>query len=121
MSIMLGKRSWPKIRKCVICSETFTVEKRAGAQPITCSSECQRIRRNAKIAEWRSRAQCPEHLHGTITGYNTYHCDCDECRNAERLYMRERRNQKKELNNYVNDGTIISAIATVTPVFQTAH
>ena len=87
----MGKRTWPQDRVCVVCQEVFRIERRPGSPPITCSPECQRKRRNQKIREWRAVTECPQSAHGTITGYATYQCACDECRTAERLYMRERR------------------------------
>lgn len=87
-------RTWrPKTRLCVICHEEFELERRGGAQPITCSDECRRRRRNQTLAAWRQRVECPENRHGTITGYNTYSCDCDACRIAEREYIQQRRGQ----------------------------
>lgn len=90
----MGKRTWPKQCICVVCGEPFELEKRPGGLPITCSPECQRRRRNEKHAEWRANTECPPEAHGTITGYVTYACSCDECRKAERLYMREYRRKK---------------------------
>jgi hypothetical protein len=90
----MGKRKWPKTRMCVVCGDVFTVERRPGAPPITCSSKCQKKRRNTKIAEWRARTECPPEKHG-LTGYTTYQCDCDVCREAERIYMQERREKQR--------------------------
>lgn len=86
----------PLERVCVVCRDVFTPERVPGRPPITCSEECQKKRRNDKIAEWRVGAICPPKAHGTITGYNTYQCPCSLCRRAERLYIQERRNTKEQ-------------------------
>lgn len=79
---------------CVICGKLFTVERKAGRPPITCSAACQRQRRNFKAAKWRETHPCPDHLHG-LSGYTNYLCDCPICTRAEQLYMREYRDRKK--------------------------
>lgn len=66
---------------------------------MTCSDDCRRRRKNLKIAEWRQTKDCPPHLHGTLTGYTNYLCDCDACREAEKLYMQEYRKGKQNATN----------------------
>jgi hypothetical protein len=85
-----------RTRACVICGNVFTLPTHGG-QPITCSPDCQRKRRNKMVAWWREAHECPPDKHGTLTGYVNYQCDCDLCREAEKLYMRKRRRNKKNL------------------------
>lgn len=78
--------AWPKTRECVVCERPFTIERRAGALPVTCSPECRRLRHNENVYRWRDTAVCPPHKHGTIEGYATWSCGCDDCREASKLY-----------------------------------
>ena len=77
--------------ECVECGKAFEKDAWPGRPRITCSIECKRKRRNRQIKKYRDKTLCPEHLHGTITGYSTYSCDCTPCRLANREYARKRR------------------------------
>lgn len=94
----MSSRTWPKTIACIICGNPFTMQKRSGPPPLTCSDKCRKRRRNDKIAEWRETHECPDHQHG-LTGYTNYQCACDVCRKAEREYMREYRDKKRETQN----------------------
>ena len=77
--------------KCVECGSVFEKDAWPGRPRITCSADCKRKRRNRQIKAYRDKTLCPDHLHGTITGYSTFSCDCAACKEANRLYARARR------------------------------
>lgn len=79
---------------CVECGKEFDKDAWPGRPRITCSDTCRKRRRNRQIATWRAKTLCPDHLHGTITGYCTYGCDCEPCKIANREYARKRRAQQ---------------------------
>jgi hypothetical protein len=64
------------------------------ARPAT-SAEDQRASREATGAvpstAAPARREPPERVHGTLTGYTTYGCRCDLCREAMSIYHAERR------------------------------
>lgn len=87
------------IKQCLVCGREFTYEPRPGRPPVTCSPECQRTRKTRKSEESRLRAEdegCPEHLHGTSTGYSHYRCSCFKCTAWARNYKQTRREINKE-------------------------
>jgi hypothetical protein len=78
--------------RCVECHASF--EREEGKCQVICSPDCRRQRRNRQQLAWRSRCECPQHLHGTISGYGTYGCRCDICREASTAYNRQKRAQR---------------------------
>lgn len=76
--------------ECVVCGNKFTVE-RGGNPPKTCSAECKRRRKLEHNMHWRQSAVIPEHVHGSVEGYATYGCRCDDCREANTTYHRSYR------------------------------
>jgi len=82
------------VTTCVECNKPFGKDAWPGRPRITCSEACRKKRRNRQIADWRSKTPCPDNLHGTLTGYCNYSCDCDLCRAANTQYARDRRANK---------------------------
>jgi hypothetical protein len=86
-------------RTCAVCGRQFEHPPKAGRPPLTCSPECQRIRRtrlgDGIRAYHASRQDCPPDKHGTSTGYSFYKCDCPKCSRWARLYKQERRAKAK--------------------------
>lgn len=80
---------------CVECNKVFDKDAWPGRPRITCSVPCHKKRRNRQIAVWRAKTLCPDNLHGTVTGYSTYACDCDKCKAANTEYARNRRERLK--------------------------
>jgi hypothetical protein len=76
---------------CVECGKAFPLVRGPGRTQLICSADCRRTRKNRQKTEWRKRTECPPHQHGTVTGYTTYECDCDPCRQANTEYARRRR------------------------------
>jgi hypothetical protein len=60
-----------------------------------CSETCRKTRRNRQQLAWRRRVDCPDRLHGSISGYGTYGCRCDSCREANTSYTRDKRAKGK--------------------------
>jgi hypothetical protein len=82
---------------CVECGKSFVWKRNGpGRAPLICSEECRSVRRYRQKDQWRKRTECPPHQHGTVTGYTTYECDCDLCRQANTEYARKRRAKARE-------------------------
>lgn len=60
-----------------------------------CSAACRKKRRNRQQMAWRRRVECPGHMHGTLSGYGTYGCRCEPCREANTMYTRDKRAKAK--------------------------
>ena len=84
-----------KTSSCVECGTEFEKDSWPGRPRITCSVACYKQRRNRQIASWRAKTLCPDNLHGTVTGYSTYACDCGPCKEANTRYARQRRQKEK--------------------------
>ena len=85
-------------RQCLVCHQTFEWPGR-GRPSETCSQECHRQRKNVQREETRQRAVargCPDHLHGTSTGYSHYRCSCAVCKLWARTYKQSQRKKEKE-------------------------
>ena len=82
------------MRNCLVCQQPFTAPAGRGRPPETCSSACAIIRKRQQRAASKKRAsqrRCPDHLHGTSTGYTYFQCDCAKCRRWSREYQQGRR------------------------------
>lgn len=80
--------------ECLVCGTEFDWEPQPGRVPKTCSEDCRRTRKTQQSEQSRQRAAargCPDHLHGTSTGYSHYKCDCTKCTTWARGYKRKRR------------------------------
>lgn len=85
------------MRECAECGTTFDWQP-PGRAPMTCSPECQRVRKTRQSEESRQRAAkkgCPPDKHGTSTGYSHYKCDCEKCLQWARNYKQHRREALK--------------------------
>ena len=79
-------------RQCIECSQELQPRiGRPGAPVGICSDGCRRKRRNRQQARWRKGHTCPPRLHGSLSGYGTYGCRCDDCRAANTNYSRQKR------------------------------
>jgi len=90
------------MQTCTVCNRSFTQEPHIGRPTVTCSTTCQRQRKNAQSKRSRQRAAahgCPPGLHGTMTGYSHYLCGCYACLKWAREYKAERRRIRKEASN----------------------
>lgn len=90
-------------RECIECGRPFEAKSvmadgiSSVGKPVSiCSASCRRKRRNRQQLAWRRRVDCPDHLHGTISGYGTYGCRCDGCRSANTDYTRSKRARNKD-------------------------
>lgn len=86
------------MRTCVVCGRDFAYEPKPGRPPVTCSPDCQREHKARQTDESRRRSagrKCPPDKHATSTGYYTYKCDCDKCRQWARDYQRDYRAAKR--------------------------
>ena len=89
-------------RACAVCQRTFAYEPYPGRPPMTCSTDCQRKRKNHQSERCRQRAAargCPPGQHGTVTGYSHYLCGCYACMRWAREYQQARRAKAKEASN----------------------
>ena len=86
------------VERCIECNGKISPEMQIGhVKTVTiCSVGCRRKRRNRQQLAWRKRNTCPSRLHGTISGYGTYGCRCEACREANTLYTREKRKRPVE-------------------------
>ena len=85
----------PTMMTCVECGKEFSRDPFTGRPKITCSLACHKKRRYQQLLKWRAKTDCPEHMHGTITGYTSYRCDCARCKMANTVYARQRREKLK--------------------------
>lgn len=85
-------------RDCIECGRPIDVGPGGPGKPITiCSGPCRKKRRNRQQLAWRRRVDCPDRLHGSVSGYGTYGCRCDLCRAANTSYTRDKRAKEREL------------------------
>ena len=84
------------VTKCVECGESFdTAFAGVGKPRSICGVACRKQRRNRQQLSWRKRCDCPQHVHGSVTGYGTYGCRCERCREANTIYTREKRAKQR--------------------------
>lgn len=81
---------------CVVCGGKFMRTLGPGQVPLTCSPECQRVRKNRTAALWRANHEVPPDKHGTLYAYATLGCGCEECRSFWAGYRQSRRLANKE-------------------------
>ena len=85
-------------RRCIECQRKFEPPQRKPGAPIAiCSEACRRTRRNRQQNNWRRGHDCPDHLHGSISGYGTYGCRCEQCCAANTKYSQAKRAKAKAL------------------------
>lgn len=55
--------------------------------------------------------------HGTLTGYQQFHCRCDLCKEARRFYDRNRKEEDRSLAHHtkMGRGALVSAIMSQKP------
>ena len=85
------------MKRCLVCGRTFTPAPVRGRPTQTCSQRCRATRKTQQRTQSRQRAMargCPDHLHGTASGYTDYKCPCTKCRAWARHYQRGRRSGK---------------------------
>jgi hypothetical protein len=86
--------------RCVECDELFDPTQPGTGRPRKiCSGGCRKHRRNRQQLRWRKSRTCPQYLHGSISGYGTYGCRCENCREANTVYTREKRAKQRGIRS----------------------
>ena len=88
-----GRMNGERVAQCLGCDNEFVPPNRSGRVPRWCP-DCEALRLAAP-AKRVGRPAGTTAMHGTRSRY-AYGCRCDECRQAEREYSRERRSGRRK-------------------------